>query len=303
MQPSNTTVTTPSQPESGITPSATSNLIYVLGTIGYDFGTEARRDSFKQLMPAVNMDGTLVPANPYDARQLVDYLDANPTEAKSLIWTINQELTPIYALQPVSSFAADVYEMLLIMLAGQLESQESDEYVERVSLPARLTGKKVTLFSGQELPVITLTNPRGMYGWKVNSLVDAALQTVLPGTASADEIALRRALSSFLNRVYYDLQNLGQTAKDRALNFSVTNAFQAATSFARAVATGMELDTIEVEKSPFCRVSSNCWDIKLKFFDPENGLRARKVYLFTVDVVERIPVTLGEIRSWSEPKN
>ncbi|EDX72105.1 hypothetical protein MC7420_7585 [Coleofasciculus chthonoplastes PCC 7420] len=242
MQPSNTTVTTPSQPESGITPSATSNLIYVLGTIGYDFGTEARRDSFKQLMPAVNMDGTLVPANPYDARQLVDYLDANPTEAKSLIWTINQELTPIYALQPVSSFAADVYEMLLIMLAGQLESQESDEYVERVSLPARLTGKKVTLFSGQ-------------------------------------------------------------TAKDRALNFSVTNAFQAATSFARAVATGMELDTIEVEKSPFCRVSSNCWDIKLKFFDPENGLRARKVYLFTVDVVERIPVTLGEIRSWSEPKN
>lgn len=301
--PSTTAVATPNQPDSGITPSAASNLIYALGTIGYDFGTEARRDTFKQLMPAVNMDGILVPANPYDARQMVDYLEANPSEAKSLIWTINQELTPIYALQPVSGFAADVYEILIMMLAGQLEPQTSDDYIERVSIPARLTGKIVELFSGQELSVITLTNPRGMYGWKVNSLVDAALQTILPGTASADEIALRRALSSFLNRVYYDLHNLGQTSKDRALNFSVTNAFQAASSFSQAIATGMELDTIEVEKSPFCRVNSDCWDVKLRFFDPENGLRARKVYLFTVDVVDRIPVTLGQIRSWSEPNN
>lgn len=31
---------------------ADSQLVYALGTLGYDFGTEARRDSFKQLMPA-----------------------------------------------------------------------------------------------------------------------------------------------------------------------------------------------------------------------------------------------------------
>jgi hypothetical protein len=42
-----------------ITPSAASKLVYALGTIGYDFGNEARRDTFKQLMPAVNMDGQL----------------------------------------------------------------------------------------------------------------------------------------------------------------------------------------------------------------------------------------------------
>lgn len=59
---------------------------------------------------------------------------------------------------------------------------------------------------------------------------------------------------------------------------------------------------IEVEKSPFCRINSDCWDVKLKFFDPENGRRARKVYLFTIDVSDRIPVTLGQIRSWSVPK-
>jgi cyanobactin maturation PatA/PatG family protease len=287
----------------GVTPSAASKLVYALGTIGYDFGDEARRDSFKQLMPAVNIDGAIIPANPYDSRQMVDYLSANPSEAKPLIWTLNQELTPIYALEPVSGFAADIYETLIAMLEGQIQPEESDDFVERVSIPARLTDRTVELFSGQVVPVITLTNTRGMYGWKVNSLVDAALQTVITeGTAPAQEMAMRKALSSFLNRVYYDLQNVGKTAKDRALNFSVTNAFQAASSFSQAIATGMQLDSIEVEKSPFCRINSDCWDVKLKFFDPENGRRAKKVYLFTIDVSDRIPVTLGQVRSWSVGK-
>ena len=288
----------------GVTPSAASKLVYALGTIGYDFGNEARRDSFKQLMPAVNMDGAIIPANPYDSRQMVDYLSVNPTEAKPLIWTLNQELTPIYALEPVSGFAADIYETLILMLQGQIQPEDSDDFVERVSIPARLTDRTVELFSGQVVPVITLTNTRGMYGWKVNSLVDMAMQTVITGeTAPAQEIAMRKALTSFLNRVYYDLQNLGQLAKDRALNFSVTNAFQAASSFSQAISTGMQLDSIEVEKSPFCRINSDCWDVKLKFFDPENGLRARKVYLFTIDVSDRIPVTLGQVRSWSVAKS
>jgi cyanobactin maturation PatA/PatG family protease len=287
----------------GVTPSAASKLVYALGTIGYDFGDEARRDSFKQLMPAVNMDGATIPANPYDARQMVDYLSQNPSEAKPLIWTLNQELTPIYALEPVSGFAADIYETLVLMLEGQIQPKDSDDFVERVSIPARLTDRTVELFSGQVVPVITLTNTRGMYGWKVNSLVDAALQTVITeATASPEEMAMRKALSSFLNRVYYDVQNVGQLAKDRALNFSVTNAFQAASSFSQAISTGMQLDSIEVEKSPFCRINSDCWDVKLKFFDPENGSRARKVYLFTIDVRDRIPVTLGQIRSWSVRK-
>jgi len=94
---------------------------------------------------------------------------------------------------------------------------------------------------------------------------------------------------------------LGQTAHDRALNFAATNAFQAASTFAEAVARGMELDSIEVEKSPFCRLNSDCWDVKLKFFDPENSDRAKKVFRFTIDVRDAMPVTLGEVRSWSVP--
>ncbi|HAO10106.1 MAG TPA: hypothetical protein DCQ51_02730, partial [Planktothrix sp. UBA8407] len=99
--------------------------------------------------------------------------------------------------------------------------------------------------------------------------------------------------------IYYDLRNLGTTSQDRALNFASTNAFQAATTFAQAVGAGMELDSITVEKSPFCRLDSDCWDVKLKFFDPENSRRAKKIYRFTIDVSDTIPVTLGDVRSWS----
>ncbi|MGL5063947.1 MAG: S8 family peptidase [Microcoleus sp.] len=286
----------------GITASLPSKLVYALGTIGYDFGSEARRDTFKQLMPAVEIDGTTIPANPYDARQMVDYLSQNPSEAKALIWTLDRELTPVYALEPRQEFAADVYEILIMMLAGQIEPEDSEDYVERVSIPAKTADKTVQLFSGQEIPVITIINTRGMYAWKINNLVEAALQSVASQAPQADEIAMRKALTSFLNKVYFEFQNLGKTSKDRALNFSVTNAFQAASSFAEAISREMQLDTIEVEKSPFCRINSDCWDVILKFFDPENSHRAKKVYRFTIDVSDRLPVTLGEVRSWSVPR-
>jgi cyanobactin maturation PatA/PatG family protease len=278
---------------------ADSQLVYALGTLGYDFGSEARRDSFKQLMPANSFGDITVPANPYDARQMVDYLAASPSESRSLIWTLNIELTPIYAIEPQGAFARDTFAVLQELLAGQIQSETSEEYVERVSIPGILTGKTVKLFSGQVVPLLAPQNPRGMYGWKINTLVSAAIQTVQTAVGDAQEEAIRRTLGSFLNRIYYDLRNLGTTSQDRALNFAATNAFQAASTFAEAVATGMELDSITVEKSPFCRLDSDCWDVKLKFFDPENSRRAKKIFRFTIDVSDLLPVTLGDVRTWS----
>ncbi|MEM6403058.1 MAG: peptidase S8, partial [Cyanobacteria bacterium P01_D01_bin.116] len=194
----------------------------------------------------------------------------------------------------------EVYQILQQLMSGQIQAEDSEDYVERVSIPGLVTGRTVKLFSGQVVPLIEPQSTRGMYGWKVNTLVNAALQTVQTGEGG-DEDAMRRTLGSFLNRVYYDLRNLGKTSQDRALNFAVTNAFQAASTFDRAVANGMELDSLNVEKSPFCRLDSDCWDVKLKFFDPENSRRAKKIYRFTIDVSDVIPVTLGEVRSWSSP--
>ena len=295
-------ISAPSITPSAATASPRSNLVYALGTIGYDFGTEARRDTFKQFMPSVAIGSTQVPANPYDARQMADYLEANLFEAKSLIWTLNLELTPVYAIKPVGAFGADIYELLTYLLAGQVLAEEDADYVERVSIPGIVTDEMVRLFSGQEVPILKVNSPRGMYGWKVNSLVDSALQIVGAEQEMADENRMRRSLTSFLNRVYYDLRNLGQLARDRALNFAATNAFQAVQTFSNAVAQGMELADIDVEKSPFCRYGSDCWDVKLKFFDPDNGRRAKRVFRFTIDVSDRMPVTLGKVRSWAVSK-
>jgi cyanobactin maturation PatA/PatG family protease len=277
-------------------------IVYALGTLGYDFGTEARRDSFKQLMPPFDLGGgIMVPANPYDARQMVDYLGENISESRSLIWTLNIELTPVYAIAPTGPFASDVYRALQELLSGQIQPESDAEYMERVSIPGVLTGKKVKLYSGQIVPVIEPLGTRGIYGWKVNSLVNAAMEAVQAEDGTADEDRIRKTLDGFLNRIYYDLRNLGTTSQDRALNFAVTNAFQAAQTFSQAVAVGMELDSVTVEKSPFCRIDSDCWDVKLKFFDPENSRRAKKIFRFTIDVSDLIPVTLGEVRSWSSP--
>ncbi|MCA2710248.1 MAG: PatA/PatG family cyanobactin maturation protease [Microcystis sp. M015S2] len=276
-------------------------IVYAIGTLGYDFGSEARRDTFKQLMPTAVIGGIEVPSNPYDARQMVDYLADNLSEAKSLIWTLNLELTPIYAIEPLGSFSREVYAALQELLSGQVQAEDSPEYIQRVSIPGRITGRTVRLFSGQVVPVIEPDSPRGIYGWHVNTLVSAAIEAVGAEQTEAQESQMRRTLSSFLNRIYYDLRNLGQTSQDRALNFAATNAFQAAQTFSEAVGAGMELDSINVSKSPFCRLDSDCWDVQLKFFDPENSRRARKVFRFTIDVSDLIPVTLGEVRSWSSP--
>lgn len=286
-------------PAAGVRPSSAGALVYALGVLGYDFGSEARRDSFKQLMPAASYGGVPVPANPHDARQMADYLKENLSEAKSLIWTLNLELTPLYALEPAGPFARDVYQVLQRLIDGQVQAETSSAWIERVSIPARLSGRSVRLFSGQVVPVLELENTRGLYGWNVNTLQEAAISAVKKDIPGTKEAVARKALTSFLYQVYYKLRNLGVSSRDRALNFAATNAFQVASVFGEAVGAGMELDDIQVAKSPFCRMDSDCWDVTLGFFDPENLMRARKRFQFTIDVSDVIPVSLGEVRSWA----
>lgn len=286
--------------------------IYALGELGYDFGTEARRDTFKQLMPSFRAEDseTEVPPNPYDARQMVSYLstEGNLSEARSLIWTLNLELTPIYAIEPIGEFARDIYELLIGFLAGQVLDGDSSGFIQRISIPGNLSGRSVRLFSGQVVPVIEMNNVRGMYGWRINQLIQAAIDQAL-GTADeddeVDEEKLRESLKFFLNRIYYDFRNLGDTSQDRALNFAATNAFQATQIFVDALKAeegggSYQLSNISVERSPFCRMDSDCWDVKMVFFNPINDRAARKVFRFTIDVSDVIPVTMGEVRTWKE---
>ena len=95
------------------------------------------------------------------------------------------------------------------------------------------------------------------------------------------------------------MRNLGLTPQDRALNYAATNAFQIQQVYQTAIEEQMQLDTIEVEKSPVCRPGADCWDVKLTFFNPARRFeQARKVYRCTVDVTDVVPVTVGAVRQW-----
>jgi hypothetical protein len=40
-------------------------------------------------------------------------------------------------------------------------------------------------------------------------------------------------------------------------------------------------------------MDSDCWDVQVTFFDPENDRRARAVYQYTIDVSDVMPVSLA----------
>jgi cyanobactin maturation PatA/PatG family protease len=262
-------------------------MVFALGTIGYDFLSEARRDSMMQHAPGANL---------YDPVQILGYLEKNPWEAASVVWTLNMDATPIYAIHPVGPFANEGYARLREFLKDQVK-----EGAERISVPGVIAGS-VQLMSGQVVPVI-IPELRCMYNWSTVQLVESISGKAPAGNASKDEkenYAKRQsAIVNFLERTYHELRNLGMTPQERSINYAATNALNAAGIFAEAIKDAMQLDTIEVEPSPVCRPGAECWDVKLIFFDPENQFqRARKVYRYTIDVSEPCPVMVGLVRSW-----
>jgi len=261
-------------------------LVYALGTIGYDFGTEAQQNSVAQAIGGREILG--------DAGKFLAYLAEQPQEATSAIWTLNQDGTAIYAIQPAGPFAAMGYERLREFMGDQLK-----EGVERVSVPGYLAGS-VQLQSGQMVPVV-VPELRGMYSWRSANLVRSVLGAAPKSAEEKRAYEQReRGIQNFLERVYYELRNMGLAPQERAVNYAATNAFQVGQVFEAAVREELALAGIEVERSPIARPGSDCWDVKLTFFAPRNRLeRANQVYRIAVDVSAVVPVAVGSIRSWA----
>lgn len=267
----------------------TAQKVFAIGELDFDFGTEARLDYFAQ---------NIFPSNPTRAiskSALVDFINnttnqtdavARPWEAQAVTWTLKLDATVIYAIAPSGPFANIVYQRLVSALG--------DDKVERVSIPGYIGGN-VRLMSGQIVPAI-VPDVRGIYSWSTSELLKSLTDLAAPN--SSTEKASEN-IFDYLNRVYYQYRNLGVTPQERALNFSATNAFSSSIIMSRGTSEDKVLDTIEVEKSPICRPESDCYDVKLIFFDPENERRARSVFRFTVDVSDVIPVLVGPVRQWS----
>jgi cyanobactin maturation PatA/PatG family protease len=260
------------------------NTVYTLGQIAFDFGTEARRDSFIQ-------QGVQHPGNPIE---LLEHLDENPWAASAVTWILVQETTPVYAIRPAGAFAEEAFSRLRTFMRGQIE-----EGISQVSLGGIEAGT-ATLLNGQEVPLI-VPDIRSMFSWSTPALIEAVLGP-RPENGQDDSCYDEQAeeVSNFLDRVYYEISNLGVAPQERAINYAATNAYQVATVYRDAIKQSLKLDNIGVERSSVCRPGSDCWDVRLTFFDPsQRHEKAKEVYRFTVDVSERVPVTVGKVRRWS----
>jgi cyanobactin maturation PatA/PatG family protease len=266
-------------PGGGPAAAAGPTLVYALGQIGYDFGSDARRDSLIQTAGR----------NLLDTEELLAATAENPALAGAITWTLNINGAPVYAIIPGGAFAERAHARLRDALAAQ-----AHDGAERTSVPGVIAGK-IGLSSGYTVPVIH-PDQRGIFTWSTAALTRAAAGGEKDGDASRRRAT---AVSSFLERVYYDLRNLGIAPQERAINFAATNVFQAGNIFRNAVDADLELDAIGVERSPISRPSGDCWDVRLTFFHPLKRLeQARLVYRFTVDVSDTVPVAVGNIRSW-----
>jgi cyanobactin maturation PatA/PatG family protease len=261
-------------------------IVYAIGHIGHEFKSEANRDAFSQMMNG----------NASDPLALLNFLNETPEAAEDVVWTLNLDATPVYVLYPFGTFATTTFDRIKDAYRAQLAGQ-----VNRVSIPGTIGGKTKCM-SGQELPVI-VPRPQGIFSWSTEALLAATLGAA-PDTNDDAELqaynSRAEGVINFLDRVYYELRNLGITSQERAINYAATNAFQVGQVFQRTASENLELDTIDVERSPVCRPGSDCWDVKLVFFNPTRRTeQARKVYRFTIDVSHVIPVTVGTIRSWN----
>jgi cyanobactin maturation PatA/PatG family protease len=265
-------------------------IVYALGAVWFDFGSEARHDVFLQQLRS----DVIHPI------ELVAFL-RDPEHrhfAAGLTFILMQEQVPLYAIQPTGPFAPKAYDKLLDAIQSSLDDTRGVD--QRMSIPGVISGT-IRLMNGMNVPII-YPDPRAMYTWRSQDLIENTRDLVAQGLGVRGEhVDSDDQLLNFLHRVYDELRNLGVAPRDRALNYAATNAFQARQAFALAAAKSLVLDEINVVKSPICRPDSDCWDIELSMFDDENDHKPNRIYRFTVDVSEVIPVTVGTPRTWAKP--
>jgi len=303
--------------------------VFALGQIGYDFGTEARRDSILQFLPKQKPDQDLTAL-------LLDELgpdvngdgnvDVQP-EAERVIWTLNLDQTPLYAIRPAGAFAFNGYAQIIKAFKAQHmpmppvpppppkkgKQSDADKPQPPVTLfsVAGVVSGSVRLMSGETIPVI-VPSSRGLIYWDVGKTLDAFMTETagLPADNPTKQLfdrqradfdrRLTRSLGDFKDLMTRKYRNLGILGRERALNFAATSAFRAFEVLRQIVLLDLVLDDVAVLKSPACRAGSECYDVQIKAFRESDVTAALRVFQFTLDVSDTIPVNIGETAVWSE---
>ena len=249
-------------------------LVYVLGALGHDLGSQAVRDSFEQ-------QGV---SDPGDPARLLAYLEDRPWAAEAVSWVLMQGATPIYVVRGAGPFAHRTYFHLRHLFERQLRGE-----IEVVALAGRVGGA-VRLSTGREVPILYL-DPRGVSGWERSRWAQAALDTEM-------DRGLEEDLVSFWQRIAFELRNRGSDPGHRAMNFVVTRALAVGEVFRDARERRIQLGRVAVETVTLPLPRGDFWDVTLTFFDPADRDHAQRIYRYRVDVSEEIPALRGDLRSW-----
>ncbi len=250
--------------------------VYAIGHLHFDFLSDSNKDSFTHHL-----------GKELSLKAIIEHMKKHPYIAAELAWVLLINDVPIYAIKPRGPFAKEGYEMLIDFF---IDLHKTGSHTERIAIPGTIDGK-TTLLSGQEVPTVTPVL-RGMASWNTKALLESV--KVKGNSKHANQ------LNDFLSRIYFELQNMGRSSAERALNYSATNLFQMSKIFEEALKSNLQLSDISVEKSKFVRPDRDLWDVEVVFFNPSKRLEeARKVYGFTIDTTEPVPTTIGDIRHWS----
>lgn len=292
-------------------------LVFALGKLSYDFGGEARMDSIQAQMRGATTGGKSVfgkrepsASNPAD---MVDFLraDSSVSVTPALNWTLNLNDTPIYAIKPEGYYVQETYKALVDTLDEQTSSataaaadEKAPPPIERMSVPGVINGQ-VELINGLVVPTVRPALG-GMFTWRTKDLIEAlgkfkpAKDALVLQEREGSAFNPQDGLRTFLNRIYEEMRNTGLAPQDRALNFAATNAYQANDIFVKLRGGNLHIEKFEVVRSPVMRPDSDCWDVKMTFYNPAAPTtQPRQIYFYTIDVSDVVPVAVGKPRHWT----
>lgn len=295
-------------------PSESLQYVYAVGRIGVDF---FNRGNLEYL---VNSSGF----NPEDLVTLHNYLVAMPPSdpgyrqriatSQNVIWTVEVDGEPIYAIQPTGAFARDTYEVLLSFLRDQVigssepsaskdKKKPEGQKAEVVAIPGLVIGSTVLYRAGKTVPLVSPALV-GMHNWSVGYLIAAATAYISEYNSRVPEgrritLPEETEIENFAQILADQYRNFGMAPSDRARNFVASHLADPIRILAEWMAKGMVLDEIRVQPSDMRPAGTDRWDVVLRFFDPRNqlGVAATEVPI-VVDVNYLVPniVNIGPAR-------
>ena len=304
---------------------------FALGQVTVEFPDERTRLSFAEGMGVSVHSGEVD-----DVTALIAYLDTAPAQARQLHWVLVIDGAKRYAIKPTGVYADEVYDMLAALTLGIARGSISVS-----SVPGTARATRTLLADGSLVRDLGVATLRGIYGWHPQDVARQSLEAVhagataprieepivaveqadagvergdaavvgfsestrldWPALATRPTPQIERAMRDALDLLCFRSPQQPEVSRERAVNFAATNGYQMAAAFLDAMNEGLAFEGYGVEYSPFARVSGNCWDVVLRFRDPEIDERAPREYRLTVDIDDVVPVTVGRMRRWAAP--